>query len=310
MVKITMYGKKPEAPAACCLGFFDGVHKGHRKIMSECLSRKKEGLHTIAVTFDKHPLKTVDPGKAPMLITTFRQKVRYILDMGIDTVAAVHFNNEVADMLPEDFVWFVLHEQLHAESVTVGNNFRFGRSRQGSGITLRELGEKYGFAVNILAPLQLKGGPVSSTRIRAAVQASRMEDAAAFLGYPFTIEGTIATGYRIGTQLGYPTANLAAAQGQLLPGNGVYLISSEIDGKTYYGGCNVGVRPTFGIHKVSIETHFVDWSGNLYGKNMAFSFLDKIRDEMEFDSPEALIERLHKDLDAVKAAGERLRNQR
>ena len=302
MIKITFYGKKPAGKTACALGFFDGVHKGHRKIIRQCVSEGRNGLSPVAVTFDKHPLKTVAPSKAPLLINSFPHKVRCLLELGAETVAAVHFDRETANLLPEDFGWFVLKERLQAASVEIGSNFRFGRDRQGTGETMRQLGEKYGFATNIIAPLQVKGGPVSSTRIRAAVQSARMEDARAFLGYPFTLEGVIATGYRIGTRLGYPTANLAAAPGQLLPGNGVYLVSSQIDGKTYFGGCNVGVRPTFGIHAVSIEAHFVDWEGNLYGREMAFSFLSKLRDEMEFDSPEALIERLNRYLELVKAA--------
>ena len=304
MIKITFYGKPLQGPAACAMGFFDGVHKGHKKILKECLSQS--GLQPVALTFDKHPLKTVDASRAPLLINTFGQKVRYLLEAGVETVAAVHFNGEVAELLPEDFMWFVLKERLKAASVVAGNNFRFGRDRRGDGETLKKYGPEYGIAVNIIAPLRIKGGPVSSTRIRAAVQSGRMEDAAAFLGYPFTVEGRITTGYRIGTKLGYPTANLAASPGQLLPGNGVYLVRSEIEGRAYYGGCNVGVRPTFGIHDVSIEAHFVDWEGSLYGREMSFAFLGKIRDEMEFESPEALIERLRKDLEAVRAAKEKL----
>ncbi|MBO4549060.1 MAG: bifunctional riboflavin kinase/FAD synthetase [Abditibacteriota bacterium] len=306
MIRITYYGKKPQGQTVCAMGFFDGVHKGHKKIIRECLSQKKAGLQTVALTFDKHPLKTVAPSRAPLLINTFPQKVDNLLALGVDTVAAVHFNGEVASLLPEDFMWFVLKERLKAASVVAGNNFRFGRDRQGNGETLKKYGQEYGIAVNIIASLRIKGGPVSSTRIRAAVQSGRMEDAAAFLGYPFTIRGSIATGYRIGTKLGYPTANLAASPGQLLPGNGVYLVKSEIEGRTYFGGCNVGVRPTFGIHAVSIEAHFVDWEGNLYGRDMSFAFLSKIRDEMEFESPEALIERLRKDLEAVRAAKEKM----
>ncbi len=305
MIKINFYGKPLQAPAACAMGFFDGVHRGHRKILAECLSQKKAGLQAVALTFDKHPLKTVDPSRAPLLINTFGQKVRSLLEAGIDTVAAVHFNSEVAELLPEDFMWFVLKERLGAASVVAGNNFRFGRDRRGDGDTLRKYGQEYGIAVSVIAPLRIKGGPVSSTRIRAAVQSGRMEDATAFLGCPFTIEGQITTGFRIGTRLGYPTANLSAAPGQLLPGNGVYLVKSDIDGRTCFGGCNVGVRPTFGIHDVSIEAHFIDWEGSLYGREMSFAFLGKLRDEMEFESPEALIERLGKDLEAVKAAKER-----
>ena len=301
---INFYGKELDISkgSSVAIGFFDGVHRGHKKIFHSAVLQK-ENLslgNSVAVTFDIHPLTLISSKKVPKMINTFDQRVEYILESGIDTVAVVKFDEVFSQLEPRDFVKYLLKEKLFAKSVTVGANFRFGRDRKGNAELLFGLQSEYDFTMNEIPSVLIGGGPVSSTRIRAAVSESRMIDAKKFLGNYFTLRGIVGKGYQIGTQLGYPTANLLIAGNQLLPGNGVYVVASYIDDKIFFGGCNVGVRPTFGIHDVSIETHFVYWNGDLYGRELNYYFIEKIRDEMQFSSPNDLIANLNKDIAFVK----------
>lgn len=302
--KIDFFGKKLDYSkgSAVAIGFFDGVHRGHKKIFQSAILQKElvSASSSVAITFDVHPLCLISPGRAPKMINTLEQRIENILDMGIDTVAVVKFDEEFAKLEPMDFIKYLLKERLSAKSVTVGSNFRFGRNRTGNTKLLFDSHEEFDFVINEIAPVMIGGGPVSSTRIRAAVAESRMGDARKFLGDYFALRGVVGKGFQIGSQLGYPTANLIVQNNQLIPGNGVYIVASYIGGKLFFGGCNVGVRPTFGIHDVSIETHFVYWNGDLYGRELEYYFIEKIRDEMQFSSPHQLIERMNEDIALVK----------
>lgn len=302
-IDIDIYGKDiKNRDTVLAIGFFDGVHIGHKKIFSETNKQKKliQNTLSVALTFNQHPLCLVSPHKAPAMINTLSQKIENILKTGIDSVAVVHFTEELANLTPDDFIKLLIKDKLSGKSITVGANFRFGKARLGDTNFLLENQERYDYVMNEVPSILINGGPVSSTRIRAAVMETRMEDARKFLGNYFSLRGIVGRGYQIGTELGYPTANLITAKEQLIPGNGVYVVASYIDDKLYFGGCNVGVRPTFGINDISIETHFVYWTGDLYGKELEYQFIGKIRDEMQFSSTEKLIKRLDQDMATVK----------
>src|SRR5690349_329148 len=249
------------------LGNFDGLHRGHLKIVERVRRGAAEhGGTPMAMTFDPHPSRIVRPDKAPPLLMTKAQRLEALDSAGIAAVAVVRFTPELSHWDPETFVRTVLVEWLRVSEVWVGANFLFGHDRSGNFSTLRTLGQRYGFRADKIDPVRYKEFVVSSTRVRRLISEGRMDEAGALLGHPYYVDGTVVAGRRRGREIGFPTANLRTAN-ELLPPNGVYATTMTIDGVVRPGITNIGVRPTFGdTTQTTIETFVMGYSGDLYGR--------------------------------------------
>jgi riboflavin kinase / FMN adenylyltransferase len=270
------------------LGNFDGLHRGHLKIIERVRRGAAEhGGAPMAMTFDPHPPRVVRPDKAPPLLMTKTQRLEALHRAGIACVAVVRFTHELSEWDPETFVRAVLVEWLRVSEVWVGANFLFGHGRSGNFSLLRTLGQRYGFRADKIDPVRYKDFVVSSTRIRRLVAEARMDEAGALLGHPYFLDGTVVEGRKRGKTIGFPTANMVT-DNELLPPYGVYATTMTIDGVVHAGLTNIGVRPTFADTDVTIETHLLRYSGDLYGQTVRLSFVQRLRDERRFESVEAL----------------------
>jgi len=299
VLTLKIYGKSICGESAVALGFFDGVHLGHKEIF-KTLKENANGKQTIAITFNPHPIESVNKKLAPKLINTLDQRVKRILGCGVDTVIVARFNEAMANLSAEEFVSEFLIKQLNAKDVCVGFNFKFGALRKGDVNLLKALEEKYGYKSHIVPAVNVDGGPVSSTRIRSAITEGRVSYVKNLLGDYFKLYGKVETGRQVGRVLGFPTANLAVKDKQIIPSNGVYIVYSEINGVKYYAGCNIGIKPTFGLNKITIEAHYINFDGNLYDRELELVFVDKIRDEIEFSNIDELMKRINMDMEIVR----------
>ena len=279
------------------LGNFDGLHRGHLKIIERVRRGAAEhGGTPMAMTFDPHPSRVVRPDKAPPLLMTKEQRIEALEGAGITAVAVVRFTHELSQWDPETFVRTVLAEWLRVSEVWVGANFLFGHDRSGNFSTLRSLGQRYGFRADKIDPVRYKEFVVSSTRVRRLVAEGRMDEAGALLGHQFYIDGRVVAGKRRGRELGFPTANLET-DNELLPPNGVYATMTTIDGIVHPSITNVGLRPTFGdTTKTIIEAYVLGFDGDLYGRQVRLGFVQRLRDERKFDDVDALRAQIEADL--------------
>jgi riboflavin kinase/FMN adenylyltransferase len=270
------------------LGNFDGLHRGHLKIIERVKRGAAEhGGTPMAMTFDPHPPRVVRPDKAPPLLMTKTQRLEALHRAGITCVAVVRFTHELSEWAPEQFVRTVLADWLRVSEVWVGANFLFGHGRSGNFSLLRTLGQQHGFRADKIDPVRYKDFVVSSTRIRRLVTEARMDEAGALLGHPYFLDGTIVEGRKRGQTIGFPTANMVT-ENELIPPHGVYATTMTIDGIVHGGVTNIGVRPTFNESDTTIETHLLRYSGDLYGRRVRLSFVQRLRDERRFDSVDAL----------------------
>jgi len=278
------------------LGNFDGLHRGHLKIIERV--RRGAGEHggtPMAMTFDPHPSRVVRPDKAAPLLMTKQQRIEALGRAGIAAVAVVRFTHELSQWDPETFVRTVLVDWLRVSEVWVGANFLFGHDRAGNFSTLRTLGQRYGFRADKIDPVRYKEFVVSSTRVRRLVTEGRMDEAGALLGHQYYIDGRVVPGARRGRDLGFPTANLET-ENELLPPNGVYATMTTIDGVIHPSITNIGVRPTFGdTTKTMIEAYILGYDGDLYGRQVRLAFVQRLRDERKFADVDALREQMEAD---------------
>jgi riboflavin kinase/FMN adenylyltransferase len=282
------------------LGNFDGVHRGHRKILERVRRGAGErGSAAIVMTFDPHPPRVVRPDTAPPLIMTLAQKLEAIADTGVHGAAIVRFTRDLSQWDPETFVRNVLVDWLHVAEVWVGANFLFGHDRTGNFSMLRTLGLRYGFRAEKIDPIRYKDFIVSSTRIRRLISEGRVDEAGALLGHQYYVDGSVAHGDGRGRSIGFPTANLAT-DNELLPPHGVYATTVTIDGTVRGSVTNVGVRPTVDQSgRTVVECHVFDEDRDLYGRGIRVGFVQRLRDERRFESVDALREQI--DADCSKA---------
>src|SRR5262245_16145521 len=228
------------------LGNFDGVHRGHQKILERVKrSALERGGTPMAMTFDPHPPRVVRPDKAPPLLMTTPQRLEALAQAGMRAVAIVRFTHDLSQWSPESFVRTVLVDWLHVSELWVGANFLFGRDRSGNFSVLRTLGQRYGFRADKIDPVRYKDFVVSSTRVRRLVSEGRVDEAGALLGHPYYLDGTVVEGDGRGREIGFPTANMTT-DNELLPPDGVYATTLSAGGIARPGITNIGVRPTFG----------------------------------------------------------------
>jgi riboflavin kinase/FMN adenylyltransferase len=283
------------------LGNFDGLHRGHAKIIDRVRRRAGErGGTPAAMTFDPHPSRIVRPDKAPALLMTTEQRLEALARAGMQGVAVLRFTHEMSLWDPEMFVRTVLVEWLHVAEVWVGANFLFGHDRAGTFTVLRGLGSRHGFRAEKIDAVRYKDFVVSSTRIRRLVSEGRVDEAGALLGHHFFIDGTVVRGAERGRQIGFPTANLQTAN-ELLPPAGVYATTASVNGIAWPSVTNVGLRPTFGdVDRIQVETHLLDATRDLYGAQVRLSFVQRLRDERKFADVDALRAQIDADCRAAR----------
>ncbi len=289
------------------LGNFDGVHRGHRKILDRVrISASERGATAAIVTFDPHPPRVVRPDKAPPLLMTTAQRLEAIAEAGVHSAAIVRFTTELSRWDPETFVRTVLVDWLHVAEVWVGANFVFGHDRAGNYSLLRALGAQYGFKAEKIDPVRYKDFVVSSTRIRRLVAEGRVDEAGALLGHQYYIDGTVVEGDKRGRTIGFPTANLKS-DNELLPPHGVYATTVTIDGVVRPSVTNVGVRPTVDHSgRTMVEAHLFDFSDDLYGRTVRVGFVQRMRDERAFESVDALRAQIADDCGRARVLFDRL----
>ena len=277
--------------AVIALGFFDGVHKGHEKIIKTAAQIARErSLSCVCLTFATHPQALVS-GKAPEMITTDEEKARLMKKCGAEKVISLPFDEKTAGTPPSEFVRF-LKEELSCAVAVCGENFRFGKGAAGKPSDI----EKYGVEVFVCGEVAIDGKTVSSTLIRELVKRGDVERARVMLGRPFSLSGKVARGRGVGRKLSFPTANIAPQGGMLIPKNGVYATVASVGNKEYAAVTDVGARPTFGGGEVTVESHLPGFSGDLYGKKMTVRFMERIRDEKRFENAEELSRQIDKDV--------------
>ena len=293
------------------LGNFDGVHRGHLKIVERVRRVAEErGASAIAMTFDPHPPRVVRPDKAAPLLMTTPQKLDALSKAGIQGVVIVRFTPEMSRWEPETFVRTVLVEWMHVAEVWVGANFLFGRDRSGNFSMLRSLGARYGFRAEKIDAVRYKDFVVSSTRIRRLVGEGRVDEAGALLGHHYYIDGSVIQGRQRGRDLGFPTANLCS-DNELIPPRGVYATTTQIDAVVYPSVTNVGFRPTFKDQQrganseddgqLTVETHLFDFDDELYGHRLRVGFVQRLRDERRFETVDALRAQIAADCDRARS---------
>jgi riboflavin kinase/FMN adenylyltransferase len=297
-------GEVAPEPSVVSIGFFDGVHRGHQTIIKRAVRvAEAEGIRSVVVTFDRHPMEVVNPGSQPKLLMTLARRARALADQGVDLVVVVPFDDALRHLPPDGFVDHVLVEPLQARRVIVGANFRFGHRAAGNVEMLSSIGPSRGFVAEGVTLLELEGIAISSTEIRRAIERGDVEFAARMLGRPPGVDGVVVRGDARGTGLGYPTANMQLSRRVAVPAKGVYAGMFTLpDGTQYAAMTNVGVNPTFGGQELRVEAHLLDFSGDLYGREALLDFRHRLRDEERFDSVDELVEQIHRDV----AEGRRL----
>lgn len=289
------------------IGAYDGLHHGHQAVISQVRAlAAQRGARSAVVTFDRHPATVVRPESAPKLLTDHDQRMELLEATGIDAAVVLPFTADMAEESPLEFIERVLVDCLHAECVVVGDDFHFGRHREGNVTLLREIGETYGFDVEPVVLVSRADGiaePVSSTAIRRALAGGNVALAADMLGRPFEARGVVVQGDQRGRLLGFPTANVEVPNRICLPADGVYAgIYERPDGSQHACAINLGRRPTFYEHADSslLEAHLIDFEGDLYGEAARIQFIDFLRSERKFDGIDALIEQLKHDIEHAR----------
>jgi riboflavin kinase/FMN adenylyltransferase len=286
------------------IGVFDGVHRGHQQTLDHAVRRARAlGVPAVVMTFDPHPSEVVRPGSHPAVLTEPGRKAELLAGLGVDALCVVPFTPEFSRVPAEGFVHDVLVDTLHASLVVVGENFRFGHKAAGDVALLRA---QDAFETRVARLLEVEGEIASSTHIRGLLLAGEVDVAARFLGDPFELRGIVAHGDKRGRELGYPTANLVPDDAHVCPGHGVYACRAGVleDGKWVWrtAATNVGVRPTFVTGRgLLVEAFVLDFSGDIYGKELRLQFLERLRGEKRFETVEALVEQMDRDIERTRS---------
>lgn len=278
------------------VGNFDGIHQGHRVLIERCHDLAEAGQDIAMVCFEPLPQAFFRPQDAPARLTSPAQKIRLLEQLGVDLVWMMRFDHELAEMSPEQFAGSVLGTSLSAGQVVVGEDFRFGQSRRGNVQTLTDLGKSLGFEVEAVDDVEIDGVRVSSSVIRSALEAGDLALAQRFLGRRFTVVGEVTRGLGLGRDLGYPTANLKL-EVEPCPLGGVFAVRARLndDGDWLDAVASLGVRPVLGGKDFLVEVHILDFSADIYGQKLEVEFVEKIRDEENFDSIEELVKQIRND---------------
>jgi len=294
----------PDGPRVATVGFFDGVHLGHRRVLRTVVDRASErGARSVAVTFDRHPREVLAPGSEPRLLTSVERKAELIASMGIDELLVLAFDRDFSLIPAEDFVRDVLADGVHAVHVAMGANFTFGFRALGTMGTLPVLGAPFRLEVETVGLVKIDGRIVSSTSIREALASGDLAWPGEALDRRFVLDGEVVTGHGRGRGLGYPTANLRTWPRLLLPGPGIYAGVAEHRGRRYRTALDVGTNPTFGVEPLHVEAFLLDFEGpDLPGEPLAIEFWERLRDEERYDALESLVDAIADDVARTRKA--------
>ena len=288
--------------AVVAVGVFDGLHLGHRQILERALARR-DGDRCVVVSFDPHPDLVLSPRfHAVPPLTPLPERRERLLAMGVDALDVVPFTRELASLPPERFVEDFLMARHAMRALVVGENFALGKGRAGNVGWLRSYGATRGFEVEAVPLLELDGAPVTSTRIRGLLGEGRVAEAARLFGRRYSLAGRVVSGRAVGRTLGYPTANLQLHAEKLVPAHGIYAVWARIgrDPSLVMGAMSIGVRPTFGGGAPTLEVFLLDWQGDLLGRELEVEFAHWLRPEVAFESTEALIEAIGRDVEETR----------
>jgi riboflavin kinase/FMN adenylyltransferase len=285
-------------PVVATIGNFDGVHRGHRWVIAQVNARALDlHLRSLAITFHPHPARVLRPDAPHVLITPLEQKLALLAETGIDATLVLPFTEELSKLSAEAFARDILRDRIHVREVHEGETFRFGHQASADMHSLAALGRELGFAVENYSPHMLRGGPVSSSRIRTLISSGDVSRARALLGRPFAVHSTPASGRGYGTRYTVPTINLAPYP-ELMPAHGVYITTLTVAGECFQAVTNIGNRPTFGADSFTVESHILDFHPTELTEDtpLELAFLHRLRDEIRFPSPEALLTQIKLDV--------------
>jgi riboflavin kinase/FMN adenylyltransferase len=288
--------REPLHRSAVTIGNFDGIHLGHRELLGRVVRSARElGGTSVVITFDPHPAQVLAPERAPKILTPLALKTRLIEQEGIDLLAVLRFSRELSRLTPAEFAGSILVDKLRAAAVHVGSNFRFGYQRAGDAAVLAELGRKAGFRVETLPMIKVRDHRVSSSQVRHFLSGGHVEIAGRMLGRPYAVSGTITAGEGVGHKRTVPTLNLGPVE-QQLPKNGVYITRTRAGGTLHDSVTNVGHKPTFGHHRLTVESFLLNFRGEVKSGEMEIEFLHRLRDEVKFPDAEALKQQIQQDV--------------
>jgi riboflavin kinase/FMN adenylyltransferase len=287
--------KKPVGPSVVAIGNFDGVHRGHLALIDRCRAKAAAGESIVVVTFEPLPQAFFRPEFAPGRLTTVYQKLSCLKDAGVDLVWLMRFGKALASLSAKDFVEQALVSDLGGKCIVIGEDFRFGRGREGNAGLLREFGKQMGFTVETVGAVECRGQRISSSGIREKLALGDFSAAAECLGRLFTMEGRVVRGAELGRKLGYPTANLKI-RAQPSPLRGVFAVfARQAGGHWLPAVSNLGCRPAVGGQEPLLEVHFFDFDKDLYGQRLEVQFVAKLRDELDFESMDELVDQMKRD---------------
>jgi riboflavin kinase / FMN adenylyltransferase len=288
--------------AVLTIGNFDGIHLGHRAIFDDVLREARRiGRKAVVMTFEPHPKMMLHPERRPFyLLTTLDEKIGLLDAIGIDALILIPFTLEFAETTAEEFITEILWRRLMIRKIYIGHDYTFGKGKQGNEAYLAAFGKKLGFAVDVVNAVTVGNIVASSTRIRNAILDGDVRTAAMLLGRPYNLGGAVIEGKRRGATLGFPTANVLPNK-ELIPPRGVYAAFGEFEKERYRGVLNIGYNPTFSDERLSIEIHLLDFNRNIYGRDLEILFVERIRDEVKFTGPDALVAQIRRDVEQAVA---------
>jgi len=289
--------------AVLTIGTFDGVHIGHKKIISriEEIAREENG-ESILITFDPHPRIVLSNDDSVRLLTTLNEKTELLRANGIDNLVVAKFSRSFSEMTPEEYITDFLYKRFQPNVVVIGYDHKFGKNRAGDINFMKDKGAELGFRLEEIPKQQVDEMSVSSTKIRQALQEGNIQQANSLLGHAYTVEGTVVRGDGIGRQLGYPTANLQVDEPyKLIPADGVYAVRVNYQETTYNGMLSIGIRPTFNGKMRTIEVNIFDFDQDIYGQKIKLAFVERIRPEIEFADADELIKKMDEDRQSALA---------
>lgn len=292
---------KPEKDTLLTIGVFDGVHLGHKYLLSQLTKQAKEqDLLSGVVTFNRHPHEVLAPQTKLPFLTDLTQRINLLKNEGVEAIFTLSFTSELAQLSARQFA-SLLKKYLRMRGMVIGPDFALGQTREGNVDILRTLGQDMGFSITVIPPVMINGEVVSSTAIRNALANGDMKRVLNLVGRPFSLNGRVTSGAGRGVELGFPTANLDIDPRQALPADGVYATWTDIDGQAYQSMTNIGQQPTFGGSQRVVEVYILDYHSNLYGHELRIDIMERLRGEKQFDTAEELKKQITEDINQGRA---------